>query len=70
MLFPASRRSIEESMRELALVVLDVPISADCAQTSGPPCLHAQLLSIHREVLNALQEDASPVPYRTDWPKA
>ena len=69
MIFPASRRVLESCASQLMLLTLEVPITADCVE-EGKICLHSELLSIAREVRNALMEDAQAVPYRTNVPEA
>ena len=59
-------------MAQLKLLVLDVPIDPMCyadPKVYGP-CMHTELLNIHREVINALHEDEEAVPYRHRLPEA
>ena len=69
MIFPASRRSLEEVSRYLRLMALDMPLEGSCLE-EGVACLHSELLSLAQEVTNALVEDAQAVPYRTNVPEA
>ena len=69
MIHPASRRCLETVATQLQLLALDVPVTAECVE-EGVPCIHSELHTLAREVRNALVEDASSVPYRTDVPPA